>query len=171
MSCQVSLGRGLPCKNYKTGVKRLLIMNTYAGATFDANDVITALTGTAYEWLVEDENGGLEQTITNEAAGTPFVGQVLSANFHNITEQDLKEIRNMMASRPHVIAEDYNGKYFFVGFQTGCLVAGTGAGTGTAAGDVYGHALTFTANEKTFAYLVDSTAIGTLTIVTASSGS
>jgi hypothetical protein len=150
----------------------LLINNSgYSAVTFDANDVITAITATAYEWLVEDENGGLEQTITNEAAGTPFVGQVLSANFHNITEQDLKEIRNMVAGRPHVLIEDYNGKYFLVGYQTGCLVAGTGAGTGTAAGDVYGHALTFTANEKTFAYMVDSSAISGVTIVTASSGS
>ena len=151
MSCNLSAGRAVPCKDVVGGIQKVFFVD-FGGLgdiTYTA-DEITDASGTfsAYEY---DLKGGssLEQTITSSReTGTTFFEQVLTLNLTKLSKEDNVQIKLLAYGRPQVAVVDNNGNAFLMGVEFGAEVTGGTVATGTAMSDLSGYTLTLTAQEK-----------------------
>lgn len=151
MSCNLSAGRAVNCKDVVGGIQKVFFVD-FGGlgdVTYTA-DEITDASGTfsAYEY---DLKGGssLEQTITSSReTGTTFFEQVLTLNLTKLSKEDNVQIKLLAYGRPQVAVVDNNGNAFMMGVEFGAEVTGGTVATGTAMGDLSGYTLTLTAQEK-----------------------
>ena len=67
---------------------------------------------------------------------------------------DVIELREMKKGRLAIIIEDYNGNKFVMGHLRGSEISGGTLNSGTAAGDLSGMTIEFTAEEQTPSPLV-----------------
>ena len=151
MSCNLSAGRAVPCKDVVGGIQKVFFVDFggLGNITYTA-DEITDADGTfsAYEY---DLKGGssLEQTITSSReSGTTFFEQVLTLNLTKLSKEDNVQIKLLAYGRPQVAVVDNNGNAFLMGVEHGAEVTGGTVATGTAMGDLSGYTLTLTAQEK-----------------------
>ena len=86
--------------------------------------------------------------------GTYFVEQVIEMTLHKLIAAERAEIKLLAAGRPQIIVEDNNGNFLLLGYEKGCNMSAGSAQSGTAAGDLSGYQLTFTANEDNTAPFV-----------------
>ena len=167
MSCDLSLGRLHPCKT-QGGIKNIYFVNY--SADFYNNSTITGSQindfGTPaqpydlYKYELRSGGQGLEETNENSGeAGTSFWTQNLTVVLKQQDAETQEELTLASFGRPHVIIEDYNGNFKFVGFENGCDVA-VNPTTGTAMGELSGYNITITAQETRMSYFVDSAIIG-----------
>ena len=155
MSCDISRGRGLSCKDAIGGLKAVYFINSgdLGTPTFDAdNQTITKLGESsptdAYKYDLHLGND-LTQNINSSAEnGTLYFEQVLSLTLKKLSKEDNVEVRQLAAGHPHIIVEDQMGNFMVVGLVNGADVTGGTAVTGNAFGDLNGYTLTFTANER-----------------------
>ena len=151
MSCNLSAGRAVNCKDVVGGIQKVFFVD-FGGlgdVTYTA-DEITDASGTfsAYEY---DLKGGssLEQTITSSReTGTTFFEQVLTLNLTKLSKEDNVQIKLLAYGRPQVAVVDNNGNAFMMGVEFGAEVTGGTVATGTAMGDLSGYTLTLSAQEK-----------------------
>ena len=158
MSCNLSAGRAVPCKDVVGGIQKCFFLdfNSLGSVTLTA-DEITDADGTfsAYEY---DVKGGssLEQTITSSReTGTTFFEQVLTLNLTKLSKEDNVQIKLLAYGRPQVAVVDNNGNAFLMGLVHGADAAGGTISTGTAMGDLSGYTLTMTAQEALPANFID----------------
>ena len=165
MSCDISSGRQLPCKDVVGGIKNLYFVNydsidsfTMDGVDVDVVDGFVS-TGsiTGYKYELKGGNN-LEQTITSSREnGTTFVEQTLTAVLKKQDVNTHKQVKLLSFGRPRVVVEDYNGNFFLMGLDNGAEVTTAAISTGTAMGDLVGYTLTLVAQEKVPANFVDCT--------------
>jgi hypothetical protein len=158
VSCNLSAGRAVPCKDVVGGIQKCFFLdfNSLGSVTLTA-DEITDADGTfsAYEY---DVKGGssLEQTITSSReTGTTFFEQVLTLNLTKLSKEDNVQIKLLAYGRPQVAVVDNNGNAFLMGLVHGADAAGGTISTGTAMGDLSGYTLTMTAQEALPANFID----------------
>ena len=131
MSCDLSLGRLHPCKT-QGGIKNIYFVNY--SADFYNNSTITgsqindfgspAQPYDLYKYELRSGGQGLEETNENSGeAGTSFWTQTLTIVLKQQDAETQEELTLASFGRPHVIIEDYNGNFKFVGFENGCDVA------------------------------------------------
>lgn len=157
MSCEITAGRGLPCKDNQGGIAAIYIFNTLepAAYTLDANGSITAISGNAFEWKIATDAGSLTQNITADpVAGTTFFEQVLDFNLIGISVTDFAEVQSLLWSRPKIVVKTRNGEYFLVGRLNGMEATGGAITSGAASGDQVGFQITMTGKERTMANIV-----------------
>lgn len=151
MSCDLALGRKVPCKDSVGGIKAVYFIDHGATATYDSTntDVIDDLGSvTAYKYEVKG-NSSFEQTITSSREnGTTFFEQTLNLTLTKLSVDDNKEIKLLSYKRPHVVVHDYNGNAFLMGTEHGCEVSGGTIVTGAAMGDLSGYTLTLSGMEQ-----------------------
>ena len=176
MACDnLSLGRLEPCKDSVGGIKYVYFINN--GELSVTNDVTntdaiaTLGTGlTAYRYEIRSTASTFTQnTNSSRDNGTTFWEQVLELTLKGITPADLKEIKLLSYSRPHVLVEDNNGSIFVAGLEYGMDVTGGTIVTGGAMGDLSGFTISLTGMEKIPAnYLAAAslTAAGVVTVQT-----
>lgn len=158
MSCDISKGRLISCKDAIGGINKVYFINygdmPSDSYTFDADgETITAVSGSpsAYEYDVHLGNE-LTQNINSSAEnGTTYFEQVLSLTLKKLTSTDNKEIRQIAYGHPKVMVLDHMGNYMLVGAENGCDVTAGTAVTGNAMGDLNGYTLSLTGMEKTLA--------------------
>jgi hypothetical protein len=158
VSCNLSAGRAVPCKDVVGGIQKCFFLdfNSLGSVTLTA-DEITDADGTfsAYEY---DVKGGssLEQTITSSReTGTTFFEQVLTLNLTKLSKEDNVQIKLLAYGRPQVAVVDNNGNAFLMGLVHGADAAGGTISTGNAMGDLSGYTLTMTAQEALPANFID----------------
>jgi len=151
MSCNLSAGRAVPCKDVVGGIQKVFFIDFGGlGDVSLTNDEITNASGTfsAYEYAVKG-GSSLEQTITSSRdTGTTFFEQVLTLNLTKLSKEDNVQIKLLAFGRPQVAVVDNNGNAFLMGFEHGTEVTGGTVVTGTAMGDLSGYTLTLSAQEK-----------------------
>tara|TARA_R110000803_G_scaffold14887_9_gene41371 strand:+ start:6045 stop:6584 length:540 start_codon:yes stop_codon:yes gene_type:complete len=151
MSCDLTDGRVLPCKDVVGGIKNIYFINFGITATYDSSntDVIDSIGAvTAYKYALKGANT-FEQTITSSREnGTTFFDQTLSVTLTKLTIADHKEIKLLSYGRPHICIQDYNDNAFLMGVDHGCEVTGGTIVTGGAMGDLSGYTLTLNAQES-----------------------
>ena len=151
MSCNLSSGRAVPCKDVVGGIQKVFFIDF--GGLGDVSltaDEITNASGTfyAYEYAVKG-GSSLEQTITSSRdTGTTFFEQVLTLNLTKLSKEDNVQIKLLAFGRPQVAVVDNNGNAFLMGLEHGTEVTGGTVVTGTAMGDLSGYTLTLSAQEK-----------------------
>ena len=159
MSCNLTSGRAIPCKDVVGGIQKVFFVDFGGlGAVTLTLDEITDAAGTfsAYEY---DVKGGssLEQAInSSRETGTTFFEQVLTLNLTKLSKEDNVQLKLLAYGRPHVAVEDYNGNVFMMGTVHGADVNGGTISSGAAMGDLSGYTLTLNAQETQAANFMDS---------------
>jgi len=168
MSCNLTIGRQEPCMDTIGGLLNVYFVdNGDLGTVTLTSDEITNMTGdsgalTAFKYELRG-GSSFEQTINaNRENGTHFFEQTLNLQLKKLSKEDNKELKLLIAARPHVVVEDHSGNCMMMGLEFGANVSGGSIVSGTAMGDFQGYTLTFTALEKKPAAFmdVDATATG-----------
>lgn len=156
MACTLTLsGRDLGCKDSLGGVKEIYVAQ-WSEAMWDAvvsgeiADSAAALTMNGYG--LTKGSASLTQTITSSIEnGSVFFDQALTATFTGLSSADIAEISNLTKGRMAIVIQDRNDNYFVMGHLNGVEASGGTVQTGTAAGDLYGFTVEFSAQESTAA--------------------
>ena len=152
MSCDISAGRSLPCKDQVGGLKNVYFANYGAiSTTLSADDSIAAteFTGDTFYQYELKGNSSLTQNIqTSRDNGTTAFEQVLELTLPKLSAADNQAVKLLAFGRPHIVVEDYNGNFFLVGREHGADVTGGTIVTGAAMGDLSGYTLTFSGMER-----------------------
>lgn len=170
MACDITSGRTLPCKDGIGGIKNVYFAN-YGGisVTEEADDSVlaTAFAGdTFYKYDINNGASSLTQNIqSNRENGTTAFEQVLELTLPRLSKEDNYEIKLIAFGRPHIVVEDYNSNFWFVGKENGADVTGGSIVTGAAMGDLAGYTLTLTAMERKPANFIDGDFLTEATIV------
>jgi len=150
MSCLLTAGRTIPCKDVVGGIKAVYFVNFGdLGTITESADEVTNMTGTfsAYKYDLKG-NSSFEQSFNSSREnGTTFFEQTLNLQFSKLTKEDNKELKLMAYGRPQVVVLDYNDNAFLMGAEHGSEVTGGSIVTGAAMGDLSGYTLTLSAQE------------------------
>ena len=159
MSCDISAGRTLPCKDQVGGLKNVYFANYgEISVTLSADDSIeaTEFTGDDFYQYELKGNSSLTQNIqTSRDNGTTAFEQVLELTLPKLSVADNQAVKLLAFGRPHIVVEDYNGNFFLVGREHGADVTGGTIVTGAAMGDLSGYTLTFSGMERLPANVID----------------
>jgi hypothetical protein len=151
MSCDITKGRRLPCKDQKAGVKALYFANFDNYDVVYANSVLTSL-GTmseVFKWEVKGTANTLTETAnTSRDNGTTFFSQVVAANLTSLDPETQNQMKLLIWGRPLCFVEDYNGNIKLCGIESGMEATGGTIVTGGASGDLSGFTLELTGEER-----------------------
>ena len=162
MSCDLSAGRNVPCRDTVGGVNAVYFVDFGdLGTVTLTADAVSDVSGTfsAYKYLVKGANS-LEQTITASTDnGTAFYEQTLTLNLQKATKEDMVQLKLLAYGRPHCVIETNSGDFILAGKDHGLSVSGGSITTGAAFGDLNGvSSLTLTGSEKLPAnYIIGAT--------------
>jgi len=171
MACDATKGRlDTPCKTSVGGIKAFYFANynplifktfTTAAGVIDKLLVPDPSTPIAlFKYELRSSGHSLEDANENsEETGTSFFTSTFTAILKQISGVSRTELQLVSFGRPHVIVEDYNGNFLFVGIENGCTVS-VNQVTGSAPGELSGYNLTITATEREMSYFIDPTIIG-----------
>ena len=162
MSCEVTRGRKIPCKDGAAGILAVYFLNRDPEfkVTFDATlveDIQLASDDTAvtlYKYELDNTGNNFEETLqASRDNGTIYAAQVLTLALQTLQDADLEDIYNMSRGRPAVLIQYRNGKVRLAGIERGIDSTGNNASGGDL-GDFQGYNLTLTANENKYAPLL-----------------
>ena len=155
MSCDISAGRTLPCKDAVGGLKNVYFINYDSAVTIDEEADGTVVSATSWGATADafkyelKGNSSLTQNIqSSRENGTTAFEQVLELTLPKLSAADNQAIKLLSFGRPRIVVEDYNGNLFLVGREHGADVTGGTIVTGAAMSDLSGFTLTFTAMER-----------------------
>jgi len=157
MACDITLGRGLSCKDAIGGLKAVYFVNygDLDGALTYAADgqEITAVAGapSAFKYELHLGNDLTQNIISSAENGTTYFEQVVNLTLKKLTKEDNVQIRTLAYGHPHIIIEDNMGNFMIAGVEHGCDVTGGTAVTGNDYGDLNGYTLSFTGRERSLA--------------------
>lgn len=166
MSCNITAGFSLDCRDSQGGVEYIYIGNTASTGFTASNGVISDITGlTASSWYkfeVPKQTSSFTETITvSEENGTVFYDQQVSVVFTKLSAEKRNQIALLAKNRKLVVVvKDGNGTFWSVGIGRGAhLLSGTSQ-TGTAYGDLNGYSLVIQGLEKEPSYAVAASVVG-----------
>lgn len=149
MSCALTAGYTLGCKDSVGGIKHVHIAN-FSSITYDApvSGVVPTVAGTFFKYELPINTAQFTETITSaEATGTTFYTAELTIQLPKLTATLRNELKLLGQAKLAVVATDRNNVQWILGYENGAnLTTGTAA-TGTAMGDLNGLTLTFSTNE------------------------
>lgn len=149
MSCLISKGKLLGCKDQRGGYKNLYFANYEDYGFVVAAHEVTSL-GTldeVFKYEVKATTNALTETGTSsEDNGTFLNAQSVAVTLPKLSADLQGQIQLICASRPYVFVEDYNGNILLLGATNGTMASCTKV-TGGAGGDLTGFTLAITAEE------------------------
>ena len=177
MSCDITSGFTLGCRDNTGGIKNLYILSGSITSVTDASEgLISGITGSGefFQYELFRQTSDFSEAISaTPENGTVFYEQSVNAVFFKLQSSTRNQVR-VLAKNPDlkIIVETNNGsedgigKYWLLGEQNGVqLLSGTGA-TGTAFGDLNGYSLTFTGQEPEPASEISGSLAGALSGIT-----
>ena len=168
-NCVLTNGIPIECMDNTGGIK-----NVYIGAysdtttfTYDSDDIIDTVTSseTYYTFKFRPQTSSYSEELTASVEnGTNFWTQTVVMLFHKMDATKRNNILLLVQTSTHIIVEDQNGKYWWIGLANGAnSTAGTNS-AGQAYGDLNGYNVTLTGLEPVSAHELSAVAFGTLTI-------
>jgi hypothetical protein len=154
MSCAITAGYTLDCKDAIGGIKKVYFGNAEPSAMTlgtNASGVITSVSGISfygYELLAQGKNSFTETVNSNAEVGTLFYTQVLSLEFTKLTQITRNKLNTIAKRRNVVIVETHDGTFFMLGEVYGLNVSNGSALSGAAMGEFQGYQLELTGMEK-----------------------
>ena len=149
MSCALTKGFTLGCKEFAGGVKELKFKAfpiNIADYTIGANNVVTiaATSQTGwYKYELREEVASLTDTATaNPQNATLFYTTEIKFFLENLNSDNSEELHLLAKNNLLVAVQTNAGKCFLVGLPRGADVTAIAAQTGTAFGDKYGYDVT-----------------------------
>ena len=171
MSCSITSGLTLQCKDSQGGIEYLYIADlpTYDTIATDVDGKITSLDAggspvsiTFYKFEVPKQTSNFQETINaDNAAGTVFYQQDVLMVFNKMQATTRDQIR-LLAQNPKllVVVKDANGEFIVVGTTRGAEVSAGTVSTGTNYGDRNGGEITITGLEPDPAYFAAAAFVG-----------
>jgi len=161
MACELTAGFNLDCKNTIGGIKAIYLQqheDFLTGVTIDGNEEVDALpTKTIYKYICPKHTGSFTEEVASSVEnGTIFYTQTVTATFFKLTAARRKELELVGKNRLVVFVQDNNDNIWMVGRMDGAEVTAASTATGVAKGDLNGYTITFTAEEKSKAYRLES---------------
>jgi len=169
MASTISDGRDEPNKESVGGIKNVYFLNykpAGLGVTRTSGEEIITDFGADDTWAkfgVKGASSFTQNIQSNRDNGTTFFEQVVELTFKKLSYEDHDKMHAIVADRPHVVIEDYNGNYFLAGEEHGCDATGGTVVTGAAMGDLSGYTLTLTGQERRPANFLSGSAITKVT--------
>jgi hypothetical protein len=168
MSCALTTGFTLDCRNSNGGIEAVYFTELSNGANITASggliSTFTLNTGQFFKYELRKKTSVFEQNIqVNNENGTVFYEQSLTIKLDKLETTKRNEILLLAQNNLLVIIKDNNGKFWLMGETRGALLNGGNGTTGTAYGDMSGFELTFMGEEPELAKEVASNQIGSLT--------
>lgn len=167
MACIINQGYTLPCASVG-GIQKVYIGNylNTAAYTFDADQIITAVTSPAlglnvYNFSGDIETAGLTQTISADRGNlTAFLETNITLKLHSFDEDTRTSLVQLMRAPLFVIVQSNAGEYYFAGVESAGRVTEGTASLGTMLSDLNGVELTINFKSKNGVYLLDADVIG-----------
>ena len=154
MSCALTLGYTLDCRDNVGGVKEIYITElsniTTPAVTSGTVTAIAMKTGSQFwKYQLEKETSALvEHCLTNDVNGTVYYEQDLDFSIRKLQATWRNEIRALAQNRLAVIVLDRNGHYWLCGMNNGLELQNSDSLTGKAMGDFSGYQLKFKGKEE-----------------------
>ena len=154
MSCAITSGYTLDCKDAIGGIKKVYFGNAEPSAMTigtNASGTITSVSGIsfyAYELLPQGKNNFTETINSNAEVGTLFYTQALSLEFTKLTQTTRNKLATIAKRRNVTIVETHDGTFFMLGQTYGLECSGGSALSGAAMGEFQGYQLQLTGMEK-----------------------
>lgn len=154
MSCAITSGYTLDCKDAIGGIKKVYFGNAEPSAmtiATNASGTITGVSGIsfyAYELLPQGKNNFTETINSNAEVGTLFYTQQLSLEFTKLTQTTRNKLATIAKRRNVVVVETHDGTFFMLGQTYGLECSGGSALSGAAMGEFQGYQLQLTGMEK-----------------------
>lgn len=155
MSCDITSGFTLACRDNSGGIKNIYILSGSISNVAEVSDgLISGITGSGsfYKFELTKNTGDLTEAPTPSLeAGTVFYEQTLNVAFHKLQSSIRNQVK-VLAQNPDLkiivetnngIESPFTGRYFLVGRYRGATLSAGSATTGTAFGDANQYALTF----------------------------
>jgi hypothetical protein len=169
MSCDITSGFSLSCRDSAGGVKNVYILSgSITTIAEESEGLISGITGSGefFKFELPRNVGDWTETPTPSLEnGTVFYQEDVNIALHKLASGLRNQVK-VLAQNPSLsivvetnngIDSPYTGRYFLLGRYRGMsLSAGSGA-TGTAFGDQNGYALTFSGQEPEPADEIKST--------------
>lgn len=161
MSCEVTRGRRIPCKDGAAGLLAVYVLNrtpdwvvSYDGTLI--SDIQLATTGpvTVYKYELDNTGNNFEEPLpADRNNGTLFAQQTLTLALQTLQDGDLEDFYQMARGRVAVFIQYRNGKCRLAGLERGMDVQWTNVSGGDL-GDFQGNNIVMTANENKYAPLL-----------------
>jgi hypothetical protein len=169
MSCTLSSGFTLDCKDSIGGIKQIVLVDKteVTSFTLDANEIVTLINGPAsgdlYTYELPTQTGSFEETINfNRDAGTIFYTQTVNIMLQKLSAAKRLELQSVAQARVIVFVNDTNDNWWAVGYEYGADLSTSTAATGTVLGDMAGFTLAFTHETPKRAYLLSGAPLSIL---------
>ena len=160
MSCNITVGRGLSCKDSVSGLKAIYIINyddlDYENVEFNQSDAghedevetwTPASQLNMYKYELKGANG-FETTIeSSRENGTTVFNGALSIQLKKQDVATHKTIKLLSYGRPRIIVRTMTNQFFLMGLEQGADVEGGTISTGQAMTDFNGYSLNFVSSE------------------------
>ena len=168
MSCSLTSGFSLDCKDSVGGVKAIHLINFAAtGFTVSGGEVTatTIASGTVYTYDMPKGVGSMTTTTNvSQENGTVFNQTDVVARLRKLATTKRNELKLLAQNRVFCVVEDNNANYWLVGREYGCDITAMTQETGTAMGDNYGYNFTLSAIEAEAPYKLQTAVVTALGI-------
>ncbi len=150
MSCQLTTGRIVPCRNKSGGLKKVFFADFGTlGVVVEAAGLVTSWgTPTLYEYDLRGTSN-LDTAVTSSVEnGTTFYTETLTLQLQYYDRATSEEIKLLAVGRPHIVVQDNDDNYLLVGQVNGAALTTGNFTVGANMGDFNGFNLSFEALEK-----------------------
>lgn len=169
MSCALTSGSTLACRDAVGGIKRIYITELANKATLTAtagNITAFTLSSTKKFWiydLIKETAEYEEKIVTSDENGTIFYETELKLMLHKTSVAFRNELKLIAQAQLMVIILDRNGVYWLMGEGNGATLMPSSGKSGKAMGDFNGYELVLGAKEVDLMPTVSSGLITALT--------
>jgi hypothetical protein len=150
MSCNLTSGRIVPCRNKSGSIKTIYFADFGSlGSITESAGLISAFGGTPtfYQYDVRGTSN-LDSVVTSSREnGTTFYTQTLTLQLQYYDRATSEEIKLLAVGRPHIVVVDADDNHVLVGKVNGAELTTGNFTVGANMGDFNGFNLTFEALE------------------------
>lgn len=168
MSCVLTTGFALDCKDGVGGIKNIWIIQSSKKGTFtkDVSGSVTAWTPTAnslFKYELRKASSSFETDImTSQQNGTTFYETKLAIQLNKMEAYKRNELKLLAQQLLIIIVLDKNGVYWVLGDSNGMDMTTGKGNSGTAMGDFNGWNIEFTAQEEDMPAILSSGVVTSL---------
>jgi len=168
-NCVLTNGIPIECMDNTGGIKNVYI-GAYSDATtftYDADDIIDTVTSseTFYTFKFRPQTSSYtEEGTLSVENGTNFWTQTVAMIFHKMDADKRNNVLLLAQTSTHIIVEDQNGTYWWIGLANGANMTSNTNGAGQAYGDLNGYNVGLVGLEPIPANQLSAVAFATLTI-------
>ena len=170
MSCAITSGFALDCREVVGGIKNLYIAPLSSVTTVSANasGYVTAITKSGlfykYELMPRGANSFTQNIQADPATGSVAYEPTINVVFSKLSQGNANKFDLLAKNRVAIIVETKDGSFFLAGQANGMEVNGGTAASGAAMNEFMGYNLTFSGMEKTLSAEVSPAIIAALLV-------